>query len=61
MSKPKKQSDFKAVEFMREVREKLSEQYKEDPDGFKKDLAKATEDFMALRKQSGASDKRKRA
>jgi hypothetical protein len=61
MSKPKKTTDFKAVEFMRKAREKLSEQYKEDPEGFRKDIAKATADFMALRKQPNISDKSKRA
>ena len=61
MSQPKKQTAFKAVEFMREAREKVSEQYREDRSGFKKDLHKATADFMALRKKTSSSEKRKRA
>lgn len=61
MSKPNKQTDFKAVDFMREIREKLSEQFRKDHDGFKKDLTRTIEDFMALRKLSSITDKRKRA
>lgn len=41
--------------------ENLSEQYREDLEGFKKDLTQATANFMALRKQSKLSEKRKRA
>ncbi|CAN5388444.1 hypothetical protein BH09BAC1_BH09BAC1_23540 [soil metagenome] len=61
MTKPKEYNDFKTVDFMREAREKLSEQYRNNPDGFKKDLTIAIADFMSLRKQSSSNEKRKRA
>ena len=43
-------SEFKAVDFMRSVRDELSELYHTDKEGFHNELKKSMEDFLTNRK-----------
>ena len=45
-AKQEKPEKFDSVGFMREVRERLSDEYTSDSKSFKKDLEKATADFL---------------
>lgn len=45
-----KKNDFKAVEFMRSARKRLTEKYQKDRKTFLADLEKATLEFKAKRK-----------
>ena len=44
-------NDFKAVEFMRSERKRLTEKYQHDRNAFLKGLDRATQDFLKQRKK----------
>lgn len=48
----KTKSDFKAVEYMRQVRNELSTLIQTDPDRFHNELKQTMADFIAKRQQS---------
>ena len=51
----KTKNDFKAVDFMRKVRNELSDLYNEDKEQFHKELKKSMNDFLSARKKTSAN------
>lgn len=52
MQKIKKQeNEFKAVEYMREIRNELTEQFLQDKQKYLKDIRKAMEEFKSEQKK----------
>lgn len=51
----KTKNDFKAVDFMRKVRNELSDLYHTDRARFYKELKKTMDDFLSARKKSSAN------
>lgn len=51
----KNEKEFKAVDFMRSARKRLTEKYLEDRTAFFKELEAATDDFIKSRKKKAAS------
>ena len=60
-TKQEKPEKFDSVGFMREVRERLSEEYTSDSKSFKKDLEKATSDFLKKQQKQTSIPKQNRA
>ena len=50
----KSKNTFKAVDFMRKVRNELSELYQSDKEGYHKELKKIMADFLLTRTKSSA-------
>ena len=48
----KTKNTFKAVDFMRKVRNELSDLYHTDKERYHKELKKTMEDFLALRRKA---------
>ena len=53
--KTKIKNNFKAVDFMRQVRNELSDLYHWDKERYHKELKKNMTDFLATRKKSSAN------
>jgi hypothetical protein len=51
----KTKDNFKAVDFMRKVRNELSNLYHSDKERYHKELKKTMADFLAARKKSSAN------
>ena len=51
---PKSKTRFKAVDFMRQVRNELSDLYHVDKERYHSELKKSMEDFLAARTKSAA-------
>lgn len=51
----KTKNNFKAVDFMRKVRNELSDLYHSDKERYHKELKKTMADFLAARKKSSAN------
>ena len=45
------EADFKAVEFMRSARKRMTEKYQKDRTAFLSELEQTTNDFLKLRKK----------
>jgi mRNA-degrading endonuclease RelE of RelBE toxin-antitoxin system len=52
---PKTENNFKAVEFMRKVRNELSDLYRNDKERFHKELKKTMDDFLSARNKASAN------
>ena len=52
----KTKNDFKAVDFMRKVRNELSDLYHNDKERFHKELKKTMDDFLSARKKPSANN-----
>ena len=52
-----KKSDFKAVEFMREQRDRLSKLYNKDKKAFFHELEQSTKDFLKMREKKALQTK----
>jgi hypothetical protein len=48
-------NNFKAVDFMRKVRNELSDLYRDDKERFHKELKKTMDDFLSARKKSSVN------